>query len=331
MDFCFENDLTWQQQLAASITKPEELLEFLDLDRSHYPKSNVANIEFPFKVTRSFASRMAKRDIHDPLLRQVLPLEDELESSHGFSTNPVGDVEATVSPGILHKYHGRVLLIVTPACAINCRYCFRREFPYRDGSFGSTHEQVGLEYISNNTEINEVILSGGDPLMLNDSKLKSLIQKIAAIPHIARLRVHTRLPIVLPSRITAELIEVLTETRLQTVLVLHTNHPNELDREVADAIGQLVNANIPLLNQSVLLKGVNDHSETLIDLSEALFSLNILPYYLHLLDKTKGTAHFETLLPKAKAIQKRLRQKLPGFLVPRMVWEKQGEAYKLPL
>lgn len=323
--------MSWQQQLAASFTKPKELLKFLDLDRSHYAKTNIEDVEFPFKVTRSFASRMARGDIHDPLLKQVLPLASELQSSYGFSTNPVGDLEATVSPGILHKYHGRVLLIVTPACAINCRYCFRREFPYRDGWFGSTHEQLGLEYISNNTEINEVILSGGDPLMLSDSKLKSLIQKIEAIPHIVRLRIHTRLPIVLPPRVTAELIETLTENRLQTVLVLHTNHPNELDREIAGAIGQLVNANIPLLNQSVLLKGINDNAETLIKLSEALFSLNILPYYLHLLDKTKGTSHFETPLPKAKSIQKQLRQKLPGFLVPRMVWEKQGEAYKLPL
>jgi len=167
--------------------------------------------------------------------------------------------------------------------------------------------------------------------MLNDSKLKSLIKKIAAIPHIIRLRVHTRLPIVLPSRITAELIETLSETRLQTVLVLHTNHPNELDREIASAIGQLTDANIPLLNQSVLLKGVNDDATILISLSEALFALNVLPYYLHLLDKTKGTLHFATALPKAKSIQKRLRQKLPGFLVPRMVWEKSGEAFKLPL
>ena len=331
MDFGFENNLSWQQQLAASITKPEELLKLLDLELSYRATINSADIEFPFKVTRSFASRMAKRDIHDPLLRQVLPLVDELESSRGFSINPVGDLEAIVSPGILHKYHGRVLLIVTAGCAINCRYCFRREFPYKDGCFSPSHEQLGLEYINNNPDVNEVILSGGDPLVLNDSKLRSLIQKIAAIPHIVRLRIHTRLPIVLPSRITAELIETLTETRLQTVLVLHTNHPNELDREIASAIGRLADAKIALLNQSVLLKGVNDDAETLIDLSEALFSLNILPYYLHVLDKTKGTSHFEIPLAKAKSIQKRLRQKLSGFLVPRMVWEKQGEAYKVPL
>ena len=237
MDFSFENNLSWQQQLAASFTKPKELLKFLDLDRSHYAENKLADIGFQFKVTRSFASRMISGDIHDPLLKQVLPLADELESFHGFSTNPVGDLEATVSPGILHKYHGRVLLILTAACAINCRYCFRREFSYRDGSFSPTNEQLGLEYISHNTEINEVILSGGDPLMLNDSKLRSLIEKIAAIPHIVRLRVHTRLPIVLPSRVTAELIKTLTETRLQMVVVLHTNHPNELDREIANAIG----------------------------------------------------------------------------------------------
>jgi len=331
VNFNLENNLNWQQQLAGSFANPKELLKFLDLDLSHCTKKKLANIEFPFKVTHSFASRMAKRDIHDPLLAQVLPVTGELDLSHGFSTNPVGDLEATVSPGVLHKYHGRVLLIVTAACAINCRYCFRREFPYRNGSFSPAYEQMGLEYISKNADINEVILSGGDPLMLNDSKLKSLIKKIAAIPHIIRLRVHTRLPIVLPSRITAELIETLSETRLQTVLVLHTNHPNELDREIASAIGQLTDANIPLLNQSVLLKGVNDDATILISLSEALFALNVLPYYLHLLDKTKGTLHFATALPKAKSIQKRLRQKLPGFLVPRMVWEKSGEAFKLPL
>lgn len=331
IDNLCEQTLSWQQQLATSFTKPEALLKFLGLRLDCLGEPNKGSEQFPFKVTRSFASRMAKGDPDDPLLRQVFPLVDELDSPQSFSKNPVGDLEALVSPGVLHKYQGRVLLITTAACAINCRYCFRREFPYNDAVLRPSDEHSGLHYIANNRDVNEVILSGGDPLLLQDSKLDHLIRKIAAISHITRLRIHTRLPIVLPSRITSELIQSLTETRLQTVLVIHSNHPNELNREVASAIAELHGASIPLFNQSVLLKGVNDLAETLIDLSEALFSLRIIPYYLHLLDKTKGTSHFDIPINEAKAIQKELRQQLPGYLVPRMVWEKQGEAYKLPL
>lgn len=327
----FDKNQNWQQQLADSFPNPKTLLQFLDLNLSDLDGAEKASETFPFKVTRSFASRMKKGDIGDPLLRQVLPLVDELTSPADFSINPVGDREALISPGLLHKYHGRVLLITTGACAINCRYCFRREYPYSEGMFSRSAERAGLDYINSNKDIKEVILSGGDPLILHDSRINSLIRKIASIPHVNRLRIHTRLPIVLPARITPQLIQSLTETRLKTVLVCHANHPNEISGEVANAIAELVKANIPLFNQSVLLKGINDQAEILINLSEALFSLGIMPYYLHLLDKTKGASHFDISEQKAKIIQKKLRQQLPGYLVPQIVREKQGERYKVPL
>lgn len=322
----------WQKELACAFTKPEALLKFLDLDPQLFPEStNAAASKFPLKVTRSFASRMIKGNINDPLLRQVLPLSDELLCTQGYSDDPVGDQSAIRSHGLLHKYHGRVLLISTGACAIHCRYCFRREFPYNEESFNSREERRGLEYIAANRAINEIILSGGDPLVLNDAKLRDLIGKIAEISHVRRLRIHSRLPIVLPSRITVELLQLLTETRLQVVLVLHSNHPNELDRTVGDATKMISEANIPLFNQAVLLKGVNDCPSTLIDLSEALFSLNIMPYYLHLLDKARGTAHFDLPVDRVKRIQKELMRKLPGYLVPRIVKERSGGEYKIPV
>ena len=251
--------------------------------------------------------------------------------SPGFGPDPVGDIEALAAPGVLHKYHGRALLITTGACAIHCRYCFRRAFPYSEARLPRQQESLALDYIAGDESIREVILSGGDPLMLADERLAGLIGRIAAIPHIERLRIHSRLPIVLPSRITSELIRCLLASRLSVVLVVHANHAAEFDRAVGNAAALLRQAGVPLFNQSVLLKGVNDRADTLIQLSETLFKHGIIPYYLHLLDKTTGTAHFDVPMERAVALYGVLLRRLPGYLVPRLVRERAGAAYKVPV
>jgi EF-P beta-lysylation protein EpmB len=286
---------------------------------------------FMLKVPHSFIARMEKKNIHDPLLRQVLPLGEELQKMTGYSSDPLGEKQFNPVSGLLHKYQGRVLLTYAATCAINCRYCFRREFPYQKNNPGSSGWQDSLNYISKDRSIKEVILSGGDPLVRNDNQLKELIEKLIQIPHVTRLRIHSRIPVVLPERITTELINVLTGTRLKTVMVIHCNHAQEINLEVKQAMNRLTEAHILLLNQSVLLKGVNDKAETLIALSEALFEIGVQPYYLHVLDKVQGTAHFD--LPRNAAIQlhQTMAKHLPGYLVPRLVVEKSGEAGKLPV
>ena len=321
----------WQREMAAAFARPEQLLAFLELDPALAPAAAEASTLFAFKVTRSYAARMRKGDHDDPLLRQVLPLDGELKATPGFGSDPVGDIEAVATPGVLHKYHGRVLLITTAACAINCRYCFRRAFPYNETRLSRREQSLALDYIAGDKTIREVILSGGDPLMLNDRRLEKLIRAIATIPHIRRLRIHSRLPIVLPSRITAELIRCLTATRLDVVLVVHANHANEFDRETGYAFALLQQAGLPLFNQSVLLNEVNDRADILITLSETLFENGIVPYYLHLLDKVAGAAHFDIPLEQAVSLHDMLRQRLPGYLVPRLVREQAGAPYKLPV
>lgn len=318
----------WQAELAASFTRIEDLLEFLNLPRADLEAGRAAAGRFPFRVTRSYAGRMQKGDPTDPLLRQVLPVSDELIAQPGFTADPVGDLQAVATPGVLHKYHGRALLVTTGACAINCRYCFRREFPYGESQLGRQREDEALTYIAADPSIAEVILSGGDPLVLGDERLSALVEKIAAIAHVERLRVHTRLPIVLPSRITPLLVTGFARTRLKTVVVVHANHAKEIDGEVALALTRLREAGVALLNQSVLLKGVNDAVEILAELSETLFVNGVLPYYLHLLDKASGTAHFDLPPGEALALHEALRRRLPGYLVPRLVREEAGKPYK---
>jgi EF-P beta-lysylation protein EpmB len=240
----------------------------------------------------------------------------------------VGDLDSMVAPGMLHKYHGRALLLMTGACAIGCRYCFRRSFPYAESRLGRQAEREVLDYLTQDTSVEEVILSGGDPLMLSDRRLSELSRALAAIPHVRTLRVHSRLPIVLPSRVTDALVESLTSTRLSAVMVVHANHPNEIDGEVSDALRRLCRSGTTVLNQSVLLKGVNDDAGVLAELSRALFNASALPYYLHLLDRAHGTAHFLVPDERALTIHDALRRLLPGYLVPRMVREDAGEPYK---
>jgi EF-P beta-lysylation protein EpmB len=322
------NKTDWQTALMNAVTEPKELLTLLQLEDELLKPANTAAKLFPLKVPHSFIARMEKKNIHDPLLRQVLPLGAELEQIAGFSADPLQ--EATFNPvkGLLHKYHGRVLLTYVATCAINCRYCFRREFPYKKNNPGSLGWNEALDYIACDPSINEVILSGGDPLVANDNQLKSLIEKLALIPHVTRLRIHSRMPVVLPERITPEFIAALTATRLKPVMVIHCNHPQEINHDVKLAMQQLTEAGILLLNQSVLLKGVNDQAEILIALSEALFAAGVQPYYLHVLDKVRGTAHFDLNRQTAIELYQAMRQRLPGYLVPKLVSEQPGALSK---
>jgi EF-P beta-lysylation protein EpmB len=320
--------VSWQSELADSFTEPLDLLRFLDIDSNLFPFIKEASLGFPLRVPRHYASLMNRQDCHDPLLRQVLPLEAELHDVPGFVSDPVGDMNAVSVRGVLHKYNGRVLLIMAGACAVHCRYCFRREFPYGDHILSRQSQADALSYIAGDSSIHEVILSGGDPLLLSDSRLAEFRSALETIPHVRRFRIHSRIPVVLPSRMTSGLLKSLSSEKLKVVLVIHSNHPAELDSCAASGLTALARNNITLLNQSVLLKGVNDNVNTLIELSETLFSLKVLPYYLHLLDRARGTAHFEVPEAVALNLYDGLRNNLPGYLVPRLVREVEGEGSK---
>ncbi|ORU93406.1 MAG: EF-P beta-lysylation protein EpmB [Cycloclasticus sp. symbiont of Bathymodiolus heckerae] len=319
---------SWQQELQSAFTDVNELLAFLELKTDRLDDYYNAAQDFPLLVTLSYAERIKKADWNDPLLRQVLPHPDELTSHPQYLSDPVGDANASVSPGLIHKYHGRVLLITTGACAIHCRYCFRREFPYSNNSAHPSKIDSIKEYLSKNPDVNEVILSGGDPLTLNDTKLSRLFEFLSSNTQIERIRIHTRLPIVLPSRITDQLLNTLASVNQKVIMVIHANHPNELNTDVYEALASLKDINVTLLNQTVLLKGVNDHADTLIKLSNRLFECHTLPYYLHLLDKVNGALHFDSTLQHAKKVYALVQTKLPGYLVPKLVHEEAGEPNK---
>jgi EF-P beta-lysylation protein EpmB len=314
----------WQQQLAEAFTNIEELCAYLNLSIEQLPVTKEAAKTFALKVPRSFAEAIEKGNPHDPLLRQVLPIREEMQVYPGYSDNPVGDLEAAQEAGVLHKYHGRVLLINTGSCAINCRYCFRRSFPYADLQLGKEKEIAALRYIRENPDISEVILSGGDPLLLSDDRLQRLFRQIAGIAHVKRIRIHSRLPIVLPARITPGLLDLLTQSTKPVVLVVHCNHPNEITERVSEACRLLNQKGILLLNQSVLLRGVNDNAADLVALSERLFENGVMPYYLHLLDKVSGAGHFEVGEVEALELIRQLQAAQPGYLVPKLVKEIAG-------
>jgi EF-P beta-lysylation protein EpmB len=309
----------WKRELAAAITSSEELLRLLQLDPQ---LSIVAPANFRLRVPRAYVAKMRSGDAHDPLLLQVLPRADEFATTGLL--DPVADLDAMPTPGLLHKYHGRVLLITTGACALHCRYCFRRNFPYSDASISATHWQSALDYIRAHSDIREVILSGGDPLVLDDHKLAALEKQLSEISHVKWLRIHTRLPVVLPSRITPGLLDWMQNSRLKITLVIHANHANEIGEDETIALVALRRAGVTLLNQSVLLHQVNDSAETLIVLSQRLYDSGVLPYYLHLLDKTRGAMHFDVLPATAMQIINEMRARLPGYLVPRLVREQAG-------
>ncbi len=318
----------WQQRLRDAITDPRELLAQLALPPSLAESGHPAARQFPLRVPQPFIDRMRRGDSNDPLLLQVLPQVAEMQQVPGFSTDPLAELGSTPRNGLIHKYHDRVLLIASGGCAINCRYCFRRHFPYQENQLGPTQWQEVLTYIRAHTELREVIFSGGDPLVTTDQRLGRMIADLAAIPHLTRVRIHSRLPIVIPSRVTATLAAGLTATRLQPVLVLHCNHPQEVDAEVRDAVRRLRDASITVLNQAVLLRGINDRVEILRELSETLFSAGALPYYLFVLDAVAGAAHFDIADRDAQRLMAELQAVLPGYLLPRLAREIPGRPSK---
>jgi L-lysine 2,3-aminomutase len=318
----------WSRQLAEALRDPAELLARLGLvGRVSLPPNDVL-AQFPLLVTEAYLSRIRHGDPADPLLLQVLPLV--AEASDSGSPDPVGESEASVTPGVLRKYAGRALLISTSACAIHCRYCFRRHYPYGRGAAAADWEPA-LGIAASDPSITELILSGGDPLVLSDRRLGTLAVRLRGLPSIRRLRIHTRLPVVLPDRVDAGLLAWIASVPIPVVIVIHANHAAELDGHVADALQRLRQIGVTLLNQSVLLRGVNDSAATLAELSERLFDLGVLPYYLHQLDPVRGGMHFEVPDDEARSIHQQMRMQLPGYLVPRLVRETAGELSKVPL
>lgn len=320
----------WRREYRDIITSPAELLALLDLQ--HLIEQIPADAAgFPLRVPRAFVARMRRGDANDPLLRQVLPLDEETRPAVGFNLDAVGDLAARDARGLLHKYEGRALLIATGSCAVNCRYCFRRHFPYGQETAAANGWREAVAWVAQNPDIDEVLLSGGDPLSLSTAKLSELTDALRQIPHVRRLRIHTRLPVVLPARVDLELLEWLDALPWPVVVVIHANHAQELDQSVADVCAALLRVGARLYNQSVLLRGVNDTVETLAVLSERLFELGVQPYYLHQLDRVAGTAHFEVPDPQALRLYEGLRARLSGYLLPRLVRETAGATAKLPL
>ncbi|MFK7816989.1 MAG: EF-P beta-lysylation protein EpmB [Gammaproteobacteria bacterium] len=318
----------WQLEYKTSITNVELLCQALGLEIEQLPISYHANKQFQLRAPQSYVKRMQHNNPNDPLLLQVLPTSNEETHVDGYLKDPVGDLQSIKSPGLLHKYNGRALLLATSRCAIHCRYCFRRHFPYSIQNPRSDSWAQTIQELQRDQSISEVILSGGDPLVLDDSELKKLIAKLEPIAHIKRLRIHTRLPVVIPNRINDELLNWISSTRLQIIMVLHVNHANEINTEMHERLQKLKDINCTLLNQSVLLKNINDQSTSLINLSESLFSAGVLPYYLHLLDKVEGAAHFDVSEDNAQTLMREISKHLPGYLVPKLVREIASEQSK---
>ncbi|HSG04486.1 MAG TPA: EF-P beta-lysylation protein EpmB [Marinobacterium sp.] len=311
----------WQLSLKHLVTEPAQLFDLLQLPSELLPAAERAAKLFPLRVPREFIALMQPGNINDPLLRQVLPLEQEFDESPGFVEDPLSEAAARPVPGVVHKYKDRVLLILSGACAINCRYCFRRHFPYSDNQISGSSRLQALDYIRQDTHLREVILSGGDPLATPDGRLEALIQEVEEIPHIERLRIHTRLPVVIPSRVTDRLSNALGQSHLNTLMVLHINHPQEISMELSLACEHLRDAGVTLLNQAVLLRGINDRVEIQVELSRKLFKTGILPYYLYLFDPVKGASHFDIPEPEAQRIAALMQAELPGYLMPRLAKE----------
>ncbi|MBS0557320.1 MAG: EF-P beta-lysylation protein EpmB [Proteobacteria bacterium] len=322
---------TWQRLWREAITDPHELLDLLDLGHLSGSLLPDGDTGFPLRVPRGFAARMRRGDARDPLLLQVLPQAAELTSVPGFVADAVGDMPARVAGGVLQKYAGRALLIATGSCAVNCRYCFRRHFPYAEETAAAQHWREAIECIRADASIDEVILSGGDPLSLSTAKLAELTDALATIAHVRRLRIHTRLPIVLPERVDDEFVHWLRALPWPVAVVLHANHANEIDDGVAHACARLRAASAILLNQSVLLRGINDDADVLARLSERLFECGVTPYYLHQLDAVDGAAHFAVDDARARELIEALRKRLSGYLIPRLVREIAGAPAKTPL
>lgn len=321
----------WQQLWREAVRDPRELLALLGLGDAGLAVSAEAAGHFALRVPRGFVARMRPGDPHDPLLRQVLPLDAELRPMPGFALDAVGDAFAKAGQGVIRKYRGRALLVTTGSCAVNCRYCFRRHFPYGDESAAAGRWAETVALIAADPGIDEVILSGGDPWSLSTAKLADLTAALATVPHIRRLRIHTRLPVVLPERVDADLVAWLEDLPWPVTVVLHANHAREFDDAVDAALARLRGAGATLLNQAVLLRGVNDSVDALADLSERGFAAGVLPYYLHQLDRVQGAAHFEVPDDEARRLHAALAARLSGYLVPRLVREVAGDPGKRPL
>lgn len=318
----------WQHELREAFGRPADLLAYLGLDPALPQLQAEALKNFPLRVPRGFAARMRKGDPDDPLFLQVWPRLEEGQGAAGFGLDAVGDLHKLKDGGVVHKYQHRVLAIATGACAVNCRYCFRRHFPYSEALAARDHWSEALATIRADASIEEVILSGGDPLSLSDDKLSEFSDALDAIPHVQRLRIHTRQPVVLPERVDERLLAWLSRGRLRKIMVLHINHAQELAPDLEDALARLRGAGIPLLNQAVLLRRINDSADVLVDLSKRLFNAGVLPYYLHLLDRVQGAAHFEVPEVEAQRLMKEISARLPGYLLPRLAREEPGMAAK---
>lgn len=328
----------WQKLLSDSKLSIKELLNHLSLSPDDFKNHNngrliEGNLDFPLRVPLPFINRMIKGDINDPLLRQVLPHEAERNKSNDFSHDPLNESEKNIVPGVIHKYKNRALLLATSTCAVNCRYCFRRHFPYKENQQNREGWNEAFNYINSKNEIDEIILSGGDPLANSNNQVQWFIDNLKGIRHIKTLRIHTRLPIVIPERVDQGLIDCLDSWKNKKVFVIHCNHPNEIDHNVMRAVEKIKKTKTHILNQSVLLKDVNDKPSELILLSKKLFDIGIIPYYLHILDKVQGASHFGVSEEQAKNIMSEVRDSLPGYLVPKLVKElpnKKSKTLLLP-
>ena len=325
-----DDSADWRKILQAATIELDELLLALELRPEDTGADHTASADFPLKVPQPFLRRMQRGDPRDPLLLQVLASRAEHDHVSGFTGDPVGETgAANPRSGIVHKYRGRVLLIVSSACAVHCRYCFRRHFPYADNSNSRAEWHAALDYVRSDSSISEVILSGGDPLVMGDAQLAELVAQVGAIKHVRRLRIHSRLPVVIPQRVTTALTDAISHRDLHTIMVIHANHANEIDASVGEAVALLRTARITSLNQAVLLAGVNDSLQAQVDLSETLFGAGVMPYYLHLLDKVAGAAHFDVTEPDALALHRAMADSLPGYLLPKLVREVEGATAKV--
>lgn len=322
----------WQSQLSDLITDPLQLISCLNLSPDDLnSQALLAHQQFKLRVPRQFVDKMQIGNAYDPLFLQVFPHHLEMQENSEFSLDPLGERDANALPGMLHKYKSRILMTLTGACAIHCRYCFRRHFPYQENLPKDKDWLAIKQYIVAHPDINEIILSGGDPLSISNEKLAKWVGYFEQLPQIKTLRIHTRLPVVIPQRIDDALLNVLSSSRLRQIMVIHSNHANELDAAFDTAMQKLVQYGVTIFNQSVLLKGVNDNCITLTQLSYRLFQARVLPYYLHVLDKVSGASHFLISDQKAQHIYQDLLKELPGYLMPKLVREVHGEQHKTPL
>lgn len=323
-----EQTITWPEHLTQAITSLPELIDHLGLPKDLIPEGMAAHQSFRLLAPRPYLSRIEYGNPDDPLLKQILPSPREMQMVPGYTTDPLDEAEHTPQKAIVHKYKRRLLVITTGTCAINCRYCFRRHFPYGDNQLAQAEWQSVIDYLEAHPEVNEVILSGGDPLMMKDALLADKLLKLEDLPQIKRLRIHSRLPVVIPARISDALLTRFSKSRLDIVMVWHINHANEVDQEVIEAAFKLKKIGVTLLNQGVLLKGINDTVQAQVDLSEAVFSAGILPYYLFTLDPVAGAAHFDLSVETAQQLMGKVAAELPGYLVPRLAKEIPGKTAK---